>query len=227
MPDGGKLTIETANAWLDEAYAVGACGRRGRPVCDDCGDRHRHRHVRRTWQRAPSIRSSPPSRPGRAPGLGLSQVYGFIKQSGGHVKIYSEPGQGTTVKVYLPRHVGEEADARCSSELRRRCRWRRRTRRSCWSRMKSAFAVSPRRCCGTWAIESIEADGAARALKLLEQNPDVTLLFTDIMMAGINGRQLANEAVARHPGSRSCSPPAIPATPSCITAFSMPASASS
>ena len=104
MPEGGRLTIETANSYLDEAYAA-ANGDdiAARPIRDARGHRYRHRHEPRGDASTRSSRSSPPSRPAWAPGLGLSMVYGFVKQSGGHIKIYSELGEGTTIKLYFPR----------------------------------------------------------------------------------------------------------------------------
>ena len=128
MPDGGKLTIETANAYLDEAYAATHAEVDARPVRADRRHRHRHRHDR-------GGRSAQAFEPffttkdvGQGTGLGLSQVYGFVKQSGGHVKIYSEPGEGTTVKLYLPRLLGgdespaEAPDTSAGAARRRRAR---------------------------------------------------------------------------------------------------------
>ncbi len=103
MPRGGKLTIETANVHLDERYAGGHVGGFAGAICHARRQRHRRRHVARSR----SARAFEPffttKDVGQGTGLGLSQVYGFVKQSGGHVKIYSEVGQGTTVKIYLPR----------------------------------------------------------------------------------------------------------------------------
>ncbi|MBV8169305.1 MAG: response regulator, partial [Alphaproteobacteria bacterium] len=131
-------------------------------------------------------------------GLGLSQVFGFVKQSGGHVKAYSEPGAGTTMKLYFPRHHGPAADAdavpaRASApdgngerilvveddpDVRQ-------------------FTVQALRLHG---FSPIEADGPATALRLLESEPDIALMFTDVVMPGMTGRVLADRAQALRPG---------------------------
>jgi signal transduction histidine kinase len=104
MPDGGKLTIETSNSYLDDAYC------RQNPEIDpgqfamiavtDTGSGMTTKVVARAFDPFFTTKE-----PGKGTGLGLSQVYGFVKQSRGHVKIYSEPGEGTTVKMYFPRLV--------------------------------------------------------------------------------------------------------------------------
>ena len=104
MPDGGKLTIETANASLDDDLSRAAhADVRPRPIRDGRGHRHRHRHDARGARRGCSSRSSPPSRSARAPASGSARSSASCSQSGGHAAIYSEPGEGTTVKLYLPR----------------------------------------------------------------------------------------------------------------------------
>jgi CheY-like chemotaxis protein len=136
---------------------------------------------------------------GKGTGLGLSQVYGFVRQTGGHVRIYSEIGEGTTLKIYLPRHAGDEDTAEPGSRTQ-----------------NTAHAI------GTETILVVEDDEALRsytteilaelgyrvlaahdgqsALQMLEKN-EVNLLFTDVVMpGGMNGRQLADEAVRRRPG---------------------------
>jgi len=98
MPEGGRLTIETANAHIDEAYAVNyAEVTPGQYICisvSDTGKGMDPETVARAFE--PFYTTKPV---GQGTGLGLSQVYGFVKQSGGHVKIYSEVGHGTTVKI--------------------------------------------------------------------------------------------------------------------------------
>src|SRR6202007_714212 len=102
MPSGGKLTIETANAALDEDYArsqgdMGA-GQYAMIAVTDTGAGMAPDVVAKAFDPFFTTKGV-----GKGTGLGLSQVYGFIKQSGGHVKIYSELGEGTTIKLYLPR----------------------------------------------------------------------------------------------------------------------------
>jgi CheY-like chemotaxis protein len=132
-------------------------------------------------------------------GLGLSQVYGLVKQSGGHVKIDSEPGEGTTVRLYLPRipggadEVAEVAPAQHIPSGRR-------------SEVilvveddedVRANTVEMLRELGYGVLEA--AEGRA-ALRVLESNPGVHLLFTDVgLPSGLNGRQLADAALQRHP----------------------------
>jgi CheY-like chemotaxis protein len=137
---------------------------------------------------------------GQGTGLGLSQVYGFVKQSGGHVKIYSEVGQGTCVKLYLPRHHGDGALLELSSEpfIPPRAR-----------HGETVLVVEDDPDVRTYTVEMVSdlgyqvvsaPDGPA-ALQLLQARPELRLLFTDVgLPGGMNGRQLADEAVRRQPG---------------------------
>jgi CheY-like chemotaxis protein len=135
---------------------------------------------------------------GEGTGLGLSQVYGFVKQSGGHIKLYSEPGEGTTVRIYFPR-----VNAAATPVERRRAP----------SQMPElggsetilvveddpdvrAYTTGILRELGYRVLEAHEGD---TALGLLASEPEITLLFTDIGLPGpFNGRQLADEARKRH-----------------------------
>src|SRR5262249_7024292 len=105
MAAGGKLTIETSNAYLDEAYCREQAdlepGQYVQIAVSDTGAGMNKETAERAFE--PFFTTKPS---GQGTGLGLSQVYGFVKQSGGHVKIYSEVGEGTTIKIYLPRFDG-------------------------------------------------------------------------------------------------------------------------
>ena len=197
MPNGGKLTIETTNAFLDETYAaVNAEVKHGQYAMiavSDTGVGMTEEVRAKAFDPFFTTKES-----GQGTGLGLSQVYGFIKQSGGHVKIYSEPGHGTTVKLYLPRLVGAEGEE-----------------------PRHDVAAAP--LLGSEAILVVEDDedvrvftsevlrqlgyrvlvaaDAGSALQALEQAPDVRLLFTDVGLPnGTNGRELASEVLQRRPG---------------------------
>src|SRR6202008_1403701 len=109
MPNGGKLTIETTNAFLEEAYAglnpEVKPGQYAMIAVSDTGSGMSGEVMAKAFDPFFTTKE-----PGQGTGLGLSQVYGFIKQSAGHVKIYSELGGGTTVKLYLPRLPTAGAD---------------------------------------------------------------------------------------------------------------------
>src|SRR6202034_3860485 len=133
---------------------------------------------------------------GQGTGLGLSQVYGFVKQSGGHVKIYSEAGEGTTVRIYLPRFFGlaspvEDAVAAPARGRAGEC----------------VLVVEDDADVRTYVVETLvslgydvlEAGGAEGALRLIDERQDVHLLLTDVVMPGMNGRKLAEEAKLRRP----------------------------
>lgn len=197
MPDGGKMTIETANCYLDEAYVRSlaepvAPGQYVLIAVADSGMGMNPSTLERAVEPFFTTKDV-----GKGTGLGLSQVYGFVRQSAGHIKLYSELGQGTTVKMYLPRHLGLEEHAEPSEtkyaaravgtecilvvedddELRR-------------------YTVETLRELG---YRVLEAPSGAEALRFLDGH-DIDLLFTDVVMpGGINGRQLADEAVLRRP----------------------------
>lgn len=136
---------------------------------------------------------------GRGTGLGLSQVHGFVKQSQGHVKIYSEPGSGTTVKLYLPRFRGPEEPAAGAVKREMALQVGRPE--------EIVLVVEDEEQVRRLSVEALrelgytvlQAPNAVTALRVLDEHPDVTLLFTDIVMPDINGRKLADEAVRRKP----------------------------
>jgi signal transduction histidine kinase len=197
MPEGGRITIETANAYLDDAYVGHHTGvTPGQYVLiavTDSGTGMTPEVAAKAFD--PFFTTK---KVGQGTGLGLSQVYGFVKQSGGHIKIYSEIGQGTTVKLYLPRHFGAESvpgkpDGRGrlvparDRELILVVEDEERVR---------ALAVDALHEIG---YTTIVADSGKAALELLEAHPDVVLLFTDIVMPEMNGRKLADLAVELRP----------------------------
>jgi CheY-like chemotaxis protein len=135
---------------------------------------------------------------GKGTGLGLSQVYGFVRQSGGHVKINSELGQGTTIKIYLPRLIGAAPghDVGAVSEGL-----------PTGDAVEVVLVVEDEPSVRQFSVEALmelgygvlEADGAASALRLLDTHPEIMLLFTDIVMPDVNGAKLAEEARRRRP----------------------------
>jgi len=137
---------------------------------------------------------------GKGTGLGLSMVYGFVKQSGGHLKIYSEPGEGTTVKIYLPRLVGERPEAEDAAEELAPEGGQDETVLVCEDDDDvRAYTVEVLRELG---YRVLEAQDGPTALRLLER-PDkrVDLLFTDVVLpGGMTGAVLADEARKLRPG---------------------------
>ncbi|WP_129649358.1 response regulator [Peristeroidobacter agariperforans] len=201
MPEGGKITLETMNAHLDDVYAAEhAEVRPGQYVAiavTDTGMGMSAEVLSRAFD--PFFTTK---KPGQGTGLGLSQVYGFAKQSGGHVKMYSEVGQGTTVKLYLPRYVGEDEPVQhalptdrqlqgTSSEVIIVVEDEDRVRR---------MSVQLLRDLGYTVIEAADAK---QALTMLETD-DVAfdLLFTDVVMPDMNGKQLADRVRELRPGAR-------------------------
>jgi hypothetical protein len=107
MPDGGKVTIETGNAYLDDSYVMRfgdiAAGQYVLLSVTDTGSGMSPEILDRVFDPFFTTKSK-----GEGSGLGLSMIHGFVRQSNGHLRVYSEVGQGTCVKIYLPRYFGEE-----------------------------------------------------------------------------------------------------------------------
>jgi len=190
MPDGGKLSIETSNAFLDDAYCQDHLdikpGQYVLVAVTDTGRGMDKETIDRAFEPFFTTKEA-----GQGTGLGLSQVYGFVKQSNGHVKIYSEPGEGPTVKIYLPRLLGaalepaprepeapsgdagetvlvveDDADVR-------------------------AYVVEVLRRLGYRVLEAKDGPSA------LASDGPIDLLLTDVVLPGMNGRQLSDAMKAR------------------------------
>ncbi len=198
MPSGGKLTVETANGHLDDDYATQHAEVRAGQyviVCvTDTGSGMPPEVAERAFDPFYTTKGT-----GRGTGLGLSQVYGFVKQSGGHVKIYSEPGAGTTVKIYLPRYDGEESSAEISMATAAAAP------RGQADELVLLVEDEPRvRHTNTELLRElgytvITAASGARALEQLAANPTICVLFTDVVMPQMDGRELAEKARERRP----------------------------
>jgi signal transduction histidine kinase len=195
MPEGGRLTIETANCHLDERYseqhAEVPAGQYVLVAVSDTGTGMPPEVAERAFD--PFFTTKEVS---KGTGLGLSQVFGFVKQSGGHVKIYSEPGEGTTIKIYLPRYFGEQqlAEQPKTPDVIRQP-----------TELVLVVEDDERVRVGTVAAlrdlgyTVVHAGGAEQALALLADNPGIALLFTDVIMPGTNGRKLAELARQNRP----------------------------
>lgn len=199
MPGGGKLTIETGNASLDEAYVSHlnepvAPGQYVLIAVTDTGTGMDAATLARVFEPFFTTKEI-----GKGTGLGLSQVYGFVRQSSGHIRIYSEIGEGTTVKLYLPRHSGAAHDEHMMLDVK--------TPRAIGAEClllvedDSALRAHAAEILRELGYRVIEAASGDVALQALENNVGIDLLFTDVVMpGGLNGRRLADEAQRRHPG---------------------------
>ena len=197
MPDGGRLTIETQNAHLDDRYVALhddlAAGQYVLIAVTDTGGGMPQEVIAKAFDPFFTTKAV-----GKGTGLGLSQVYGFIKQSGGHVKIYSEPGHGTTVKIYLARLHAAGAEVRTVAPPVTPKRGNRET----------VLVVEDEPAVRAFTIEALtelgytvlSASDGETALRLLDGDPEIALLFTDVVMPDMNGRRLADEAKTRRPG---------------------------
>ncbi|MGX4768343.1 PAS domain S-box protein [Bradyrhizobium guangdongense] len=198
MPDGGKLTVEAVNVSADDDYS------RSNPelppgqyvvICvTDTGSGMTAEVLDHAFEPFFTTKE-----PGQGTGLGLSQVYGFVKQSGGHVKIYSEVGHGTSIKLYFPRHLGAGlAPAAEPDEVLPE-----------GEKVETILIVEDDADLRTYVCEVLRdlnyrilsAPSAQGALTiLLQEEPKVDLLLTDVVMPGINGRELGRRAQQIRPG---------------------------
>ncbi len=198
MPNGGKLTIETANTRLGDDYAaVNADLHPGQYVMlavTDTGTGMTLEVQARAFEPFFTTKEV-----GKGTGLGLSMIYGFVKQSGGHIKIYSEIGQGTVIKIYLPRALSDDQQA-TSASLQETGVPPGGTETVLVvedDQMVRDYVVAQLQSLGYTVIEA--ANGPT-AVTILDSAEPVDLLFTDIVMpGGMSGRELADEARRRRP----------------------------
>jgi PAS domain S-box-containing protein len=198
MPEGGKLTIETANTFIDELYVAKtgeiAVGQYVMLAVSDTGVGMSPDVLARVFE--PFFTTKPV---GQGSGLGLPQVYGFVKQSGGHIKVYSETGSGTTVKIYLPRlsrDVEEEAEPVEAEPL------------VDGSHDETVLVVEDEAAVREYSCEILrelgyrvlEARDGNQALVVLEREPNINVLFTDVGLPGMTGKELADKAREMRPG---------------------------
>jgi CheY-like chemotaxis protein len=197
MPSGGKLVIETSNIYLDDGYASMhsdvSVGNYVMVAVSDTGIGIPAANLERVFDPFFTTKEV-----GRGTGLGLSMVFGFVKQSNGHVKIYSEEGHGTTVKIYLPRATGladTPVEALTPSGIQRG--------------EEAILVVEDDKLVRRYVItqieslgyKTLEAGNASEALEIIDENNGIDLLFTDVIMPGsMNGRQLVDAALSRRPG---------------------------
>jgi CheY-like chemotaxis protein len=199
MPDGGKLTIETANTRLDDAYAAGQeevrAGQYVMVAVSDTGQGMDPVVLGRAFD--PFFTTKPV---GKGSGLGLSMVYGFVKQSGGHVKLYSEPGYGTTVKIYLPRALDKHATVKPEESPSQIARGSERIALVEDEDMVRKFAEMNLTSLG-YKVSAF-ANGPD-LLHAMDEGLVFDLLFTDIVLpGGMNGREIADAVTARAPGTK-------------------------
>ncbi|HUR19172.1 MAG TPA: ATP-binding protein [Vicinamibacterales bacterium] len=202
MPSGGKLTIETANTSLDEHYVEALAepvppGQYVLISVSDTGTGMDKATMDRVFEPFFTTKEA-----GKGTGLGLSQVYGFVRQSNGHARIYSELGQGTAVKIYLPRLLGADSgtipapSGMTTASL---------------GEGETILVVEDEHNLRHFTTETLrelgyvvlEAPDGHAALDVVHRHPEIALLFTDVVLGGgMNGRALADEVRRRRPNVR-------------------------
>ena len=203
MPRGGRLLVETANVLLNEEQVAayqedGQSGPYVMLAVRDSGIGIAPDVLEHVFEPFFSTKDA-----GRGSGLGLSMVYGLVKQSGGHITIDSEPGQGATVRLYLPQIEYQEASAPSEPSVS--------DHTPLQGQGETILVVEDDAGVRLFAVTALErlgydirqAGAAATALQILDATPEVALLFTDIVLPGdMDGVQLAAEAQRRRPGLR-------------------------
>jgi PAS domain S-box-containing protein len=197
MPDGGKLTVETSNAKFDDEYAASQVevdpGEYVLVAISDSGSGISPEVLEHVFEPFFTTKDI-----GAGSGLGLSMVYGFIKQSGGHITVYSEVGEGTTIRLYLPRHLGDGEDVSETTQ----------DNELATARNEVVLVVEDDVDLRTLVVnilQSLDYDvlesGTGRgALDILEETLQVDLLLTDVMLpGGMGGQKLAKLARSRNP----------------------------
>jgi CheY-like chemotaxis protein len=197
MSEGGKLTIATSNCLLDEEHCRQheelVAGEYVQIAVTDTGTGMSKDILERVFEPFFTTKQA-----GQGTGLGLSQVSGFVKQSAGHIEIDSKPGEGTTVKIYLPRVPGEVPDDRTTPR-----------EAAATDAAQTILLVEDDHDVRAYVVEILrelhfrvlEAHDADSALGIVDRNDvAVGLLLTDVVLPGMNGRQLAEEMRSRQPG---------------------------
>jgi CheY-like chemotaxis protein len=195
MPDGGQLRIETANAVVDAGHAAQheriAPGRYVMLAVSDTGSGIEKEILPKIFEPFFTTKG-----PGKGTGLGLATVYGIVKQAGGYVWVYSERGQGTTFKIYLPR-IDEPADGPDVQQMPMPSQG--------WETILLVEDEGSLRAIARETLEEhgyrvIEAAGANEAIAMASGHPEpIHLLVTDVVMPGMNGRALFESLVAARP----------------------------
>jgi PAS domain S-box-containing protein len=198
MPNGGRLTIETANAWVDDAGARERDMPTGQYVAisvTDTGIGMPPDVVARAFD--PFFTTKPI---GMGTGLGLSMIYGFAQQSGGQARIYSEVGEGTTVKIYLPRHFGKEEPETAAPKVPEMLRAQEgETVLVVDDEPTVRMLISD--TLAELGYRAIEAGDAAAGLKVLQSDVRIDLVISDVgLPGGMNGRQMVDAGRLSRPG---------------------------
>jgi PAS domain S-box-containing protein len=196
MPDGGKLTLELANATLDDEYVLSLpdvpAGQYVMLAVTDTGTGMSREVMERAFD--PFFSTKPE---GRGTGLGLSMAYGFVKQSGGHIRLYSEIGEGTTVRIYLPRSTGAAVETRRSREAV--LKHGNETILVVEDDLKVQSTVVELLSGLGYAV--LKANDAEQALTVVASGVHIDLLFTDVVMPGaLRSPEMARKAVQMLPG---------------------------
>ncbi len=199
MPDGGKLIIETANVDLDAEYTERHAGAVPGPhvmvAVTDSGAGMDERTMARIFEPFFTTRG-----PGKGTGLGLSTVYGVVKQSGGSIYVYSEPGRGTTFKVYLPRHASAATPASPATPGRPRSAG---AETILLAEDDPAVRGLARRILDAAGYTVLTAANGVEALDICERHPSaIHLVLTDVVMPLMGGRVFAERLAKVRPGTR-------------------------
>ena len=202
MPEGGKLTIETANVELDamraDTHLMGRPGPYVMLAVSDTGCGMNAATLGHIFEPFFTTKEK-----GKGTGLGLATVYGIVKQSGGSIWVYSEPGRGTTFKIYLPAVEEETARARRSAQLGERAQERGGSETILLVEDEEAVRSFARAVLQSKGYRVLEAAGGEEGLRIArEARPPIQLLVTDLVMPGLGGRELARQLAAICPETK-------------------------